>query len=66
MEQISPELKYAPVVNNHSTIAFRKISPQGVSTQIALSSASSIGPTEFIIPPSVWNPSRSRLNFQIE
>lgn len=66
MEQISNELKYAPVVNNHSTTAFRKISPQGVSTAIALSSASSIGPTEFIIPPSVWNPSKSRLNFQLE
>lgn len=66
MEQISDELKYAPVVNNHSTTAFRKISPQGVSTAIALSSASALGPTEFIISPSVWNPSKSRLNFQLE
>lgn len=66
MEQISDELKFAPVVNNHSTLAFRKISPQGVSTAIALSSASSVGPTEFIIPPSVFNPSKSRLNFQLE
>ena len=66
MEQISEELKYAPVVNNHSTTAFRKISPQGVSTQIALSAASAVGPTEFIIPPSVFNPSKSRLNFQLE
>lgn len=66
MEQISEELQYAPVVNNHSTLAFRKISPQGVSTAIALSSAGSVGPTEFIIPPSVFNPAKSRLNFQVE
>ena len=66
MEQISQELQYAPVVNNHSTVAFRKISPQGVSTAIALSSAGSVGPTEFIIPPSVFNPAKSRLNFQIQ
>lgn len=66
MEKISEELQYAPAVNNHSTLAFRKISPQGVSTQIALSSASQVGPTEFIIPPSVFNPAKSRLNFQLE
>lgn len=66
MEQISEELQYAPVVNNHSTLAFRKISPQGVSTAIALSAAGSVGPTEFIIPPSVFNPAKSRLNSQLE
>ena len=65
-EIISEELKYTPSVQNHSTYAFRKVSPQGVSTQIGLSSASSVGPTEFIIPPSVFNPSKSRLNFQLE
>lgn len=66
MEQISEELQYAPVVNNHSTVAFRKISPQGISTAIALSAAGSVGPTEFIIPPSVFNPAKSRLNFQVQ
>lgn len=66
MELISDELKFAPVVNNHSTLAFRKISPQGVSTAIALSASASVGPTEFIIPPSVFNPAKSRLNFQLE
>jgi len=65
-EIISEELKYAPSVQNHSTYAFRKVSPQGVSTQIALSGSSSVGPTEFIIPPSVFNPAKSRLNFQLE
>jgi hypothetical protein len=66
MEQISEELKFAPVVNNHSTLAFRKISPQGVSTGIPLSASSSVGPVEFIIPPSVFCPAKSRLNFQLE
>jgi len=65
-EIISEELKYAPSVQNHSTYAFRKVSPQGVSTAIALSTSSSVGPTEFIIPPSVFNPAKSRLNFQLQ
>jgi len=65
-EIISEELKYSPSVQNHSTVAFRRISPQGVSTAIPLSSAGQVGPTEFIIPPSVFNPAKSRLNFQLE
>ena len=65
-EIISEELKYSPSVQNHSTVAFRKISPQGVSTAIALSTAGQVGPTEFIIPPSVFNPAKSRLNFQLQ
>jgi hypothetical protein len=65
MEQISEELKYAPVVNNHSTTAFRKISLQGISTGITLSSASSQGPSEFVLPPSTMNLAKSRLNFQL-
>jgi len=66
MEQISEELKYAPVVNNHSTTAFRKISPQGISTGITLSTGSSVGPSEFVLPPTVFCPSKSRLNFQLD
>lgn len=66
MEQISEELKYAPVVNNHSTTAFRKISPQGISTGIALSAGGSVGPSEFVLPPTVFCPAKSRLNFQLE
>ena len=65
-EIISEELKYAPSTQNHSTYAFRKVSPQGVSTAIPLSASSSVGQTEFIIPPSVFNPAKSRLNFQLE
>lgn len=65
-EIISEELKYTPTIQNHSTYTFRKISPQGVSTGITLSASSSVGPTEFIIPPSVFNPGKSRLNFQVQ
>ena len=65
-EIISEELRFAPSVQNHSTYAFRKVSPQGVSTQIALSASSQVGPTEVIIPPSVFNFSKSRINFQLE
>jgi hypothetical protein len=65
-EKISTELNYSPVVSNHSTVLYRKISPQGSSTAIPLSATSSIGPVEIVVPPSVWNPSRSKLNFQIE
>ena len=64
-EKISTELNYSPVVSNHSTVLYRKISPQGSSTNIALSATSSIGPIEVVIPPSVWNPSKSKLNFQL-
>jgi hypothetical protein len=64
-ESISPELNYSPVVNNHSTVIFRKVTPQGAST-VALSTSSSVGPTEIIIAPSVFNPSKSRLNFQLQ
>lgn len=65
-EKISTELNYSPVVSNHSTVLYRKISPQGASTNITLSATSSIGPVEVVIPPSVWNPSRSKLNFQLQ
>lgn len=63
-ESISPELNYSPVVNNHSTVIFRKVSPQGASS-VTLSATSSVGPTEIIIAPSVFNPSKSRLNFTL-
>ena len=64
-EIISKELMYQPVVNNHSTTVFRKVSPQGTSTSLVQSSSSAYGPVEFIIPPSVFNPSKSRLNFEV-
>ncbi len=62
-EKISEELVYSPTVNNHSTVIYRNISPQG-SSSVTLGSSLS-GPVEFVISPSCWNPSKSRLNFQI-
>jgi hypothetical protein len=62
-EKISEELIYSPTVNNHSTVIYRNISPQG-SSSVTLGSSLS-GPVEFVISPSCWNPSKSRLNFQI-
>ena len=65
-ERISDELNYSIVKNNHSTTVFRKISPQGISTAIALSSSASVGSYDFILPPSVMNLSKSRLTFQLQ
>lgn len=65
-EVISKELQYQPVVSNHSTTVFRKVSPQGVATGLTLSSSAAYGPVEFILPPSCMNLSKSRLNFQLE
>jgi hypothetical protein len=62
-ESISSELNYSPVVNNHSTVIYRNIAPQGSSSITLGSSLSS--PVEFVISPSCWNPSKSKLNFQI-
>lgn len=61
-EKISSELDYSPVVSNHSTVLYRSIAPQG-SSSVATSVTSSVGPTEFIIPPSCFNFAKSRLNF---
>lgn len=67
MENISEELKYTPLVNSHSSIALKRITPQGLSTAIPLSIASAVSsPSEFIIPPGTFNPSKSRLNFQLQ
>jgi hypothetical protein len=63
-EEISKELNYSTVVNNHSTTIFRKISPQGNSSA-TLSSAGSVGPVEVILPSSCMNFGRSRLNFTL-
>lgn len=64
MEKFSEELQYSPVVSNHSTIIYRNVAPQS-STSVTLSTTSSVGPSEIIIPPSVFNPSKSRLNFNL-
>ncbi len=64
MEVMSEELTYTNKVSTHSQLAFRKISPQGPATAIALS-VSGTTLVECVIPPSVFNMSKSRLNFQI-
>lgn len=65
-EYFDSDIKYKPVVNNHSTTVFRKVSPINLATQIPLSQTSSYGPTEVILPPSVLNLSKSRINFQVQ
>lgn len=64
MENISKELNYSPVVNNHSSIVYRTVSPQA-GGNVNLNNGSSVGPTEFIIPPSCWIPELTRLSFDI-
>lgn len=63
-EKISNELNYSPVVSNHSTVLYRTIQPQGNSS-VTLSANSSVGPTEFIVPPSCFRFGKSRLNFNL-
>jgi hypothetical protein len=64
MENISKELNYSAVVNNHSSIVYRTVSPQSGGNQ-ALNAGSSVGPTEFLIPPSCWIPELTKLSFDI-
>lgn len=64
MENISPELNYSPVVNNHSSIVYRYVSPQA-GGNVSLNAGAPVGPTEFLIPPSCWIPELTKLNFSI-
>ena len=61
----SPELDYSSKINNHSTVVYRSITPQGSSSITLGTTSGVVGPVEFIMPPSVFNPSKSRLNFSI-
>lgn len=63
MENFSEELQYTPKVNNHSTIVYRSLTSQASTPTLSLTSA--VGPQTFIIPPTVFNPSISRLNFSL-
>lgn len=63
IEVFSPELDYDTRVLNASTSIYRTIVPQASSTP-TLSNNSTVGPVEFVIPASVWNPKKSRLNFR--
>lgn len=64
MEKISDELDYAVKINNHSTISWRDVAPQG-STSVNLSATGSVGPSEFLISPVVFNMAESRLEFRL-
>lgn len=64
MENISKELNYSPVVNNHSSIVYRVVSPQAGGS-VTTNSSGDVGPTEFLIPPSCWIPELSKLQFQV-
>ena len=61
----SPELDYSAKINNHSTCIYRSITPQGSSSITLGTTAGVVGPVEFIMPPSVFNPSKCRLNFSV-
>ncbi len=61
-DNTSEELHYSPVVSNHSTVVFRNIAPQGGTPTTSVSAVN--GPTEFIIPPSVFTPAKSRIQFR--
>lgn len=63
-EKISDELQYSPVVSNHSTTIYRNISPQAAATLTLGSGA--IGPTEFMIPPSVFSFEKTYLTFTVD
>jgi hypothetical protein len=61
----SPELDYTTKINNHSSVIYRSITPQGSSSITLGTTSGVVGPVEFIMPPSVFNPSKSRLNFSV-
>lgn len=64
MEKFSNDITYTPVVSNHSTTIMRQLSPQG-SSSVTLSTSSVVGPTEVLIPPSVFNLKKCRLSFSV-
>lgn len=63
-EIFSSELDYSQKVLNTSTPIYRTVSPQN-STTITLSSVANLGPYTFIVPSSVFNFAKSRLNFTL-
>lgn len=63
-ETFSPEITYASEVSNHSSILYRTLQPQN-SNNVTTSVTSSVGPTSFLVSPCVWNPAKSRLQFNI-
>lgn len=62
MDSISDELNYETKVSNHSTLNWRNIAPQS-NTSLTLDQVSGGQITEFILNPTVFNLSQSRLEW---
>lgn len=61
----SPELDYTTKINNHSSVVYRALTPQGSSSITLGTTSGVVGPVEFILPSCVQNWSKSRLNFEV-
>ena len=64
-EIVDSSLDYSVYNYNHSTLHFRNVAPQSAGN-VTLSAASVVGPTQFVISSSVFNPAKSRLTFDVE
>jgi hypothetical protein len=65
MTDTDSSLDYSVKEHTHPTLHFRNVAPQ-TSGNVPLSAASTSGPTSFIISSSVFNPRKSRLNFELQ
>ena len=63
-EVIDTSLDYSVANYNHSTLHYRNVAPQ-TAADVTLAAASVVGPTQFVISSSVFNPAKSRLNFTV-
>lgn len=61
----SHELDYTTKINNHSSVVYRALTPQGSSSITLGTTSGVVGPVEFILPSAVQNWSKSRLNFSV-
>lgn len=64
-EVIDSSLDYSVANYNHSTLHFRNVAPQSAG-DVTLAAASVVGPTQFVISSSVFNPAKSRLTFDLQ
>ncbi len=64
-EIIDESLDYSVSNYNHSTLHFRNVAPQSAG-DVTLAAASVVGPTQFVISSSVFNPAKSRLTFDVQ
>ena len=61
----SPELDYTTKINNHSSVIYRALAPQGSSSITLGTTSGVVGAVEFILPSAVQNWAKSRLNFEV-